>query len=200
MQKNIVAFVIVGVLVVGAGAYIVHLRSENEHLKDTGAKPAASAAAPAGAKVDVVASAPRVLTPEQHKAMLEKLDSRGGTAHTVWFATVPNNPEAGNFLKQLQSVFEEAGWKVAPTTAVTFSLKPGVFFFMADEEPAEYVQTVAEALKAAGIEPTSGRGYRQFYEDKKKENPSWNGFELAADQDFILVIGRKPEQQQAPQP
>ena len=192
MQKNILALVIVGVLVVGAGAYIVHLRTENEQLKVTGTQPGA---APVVARGDSKAGTPRVLTPEQRAAMLEKLDSRGGTTHSVWFSTVPNNPEAANFQKQLQSVFEEAGWKVAGNTPVTFSLKPGVFFFMAEEDPPDYVLSIAAAFEAAGLQVTSGRGYRGFYQDKKKENPSWNGFDLAPDQDFILVIGRKPEEQ-----
>lgn len=192
MQKNIVGLVIIGVLLVGAGAYIMHLRSENEQLKVT----APAAAPPVAARSDPNTGAARVLTADQRKSMLEKLDSRGGTAHSVWFATVPNNSEASNFQKQIQQVFEEAGWKVQGNRGVTFALKPGLFFFMADEDPPEYVKTIADALDAAGIQATSGRGYRQFYEDKKKENPSWNGFELAPDQDFILVIGRKPPEEQ----
>jgi len=198
MQKNIVGLVIIGVLLVGAGAYIMHLRTENEQLKVTAPPPAQPAAAPpVAARNDPNAGAPRVLTAEQHKAMLEKLDSRGSTtAHSVWFATVPNNAEASNFQKQIQQVFEEAGWKVGGNRNVTFSLKPGIFFFMADEEPPEYVQSISAAFEAAGIDATAGRGYRQFYQDKKKDNPGWNGFELAPEQDFILVIGRKPTEEQ----
>ena len=132
--------------------------------------------------------------------MLDKLDSRGGTTHTVWFATVPGNPEAANLQKQIQSVFEEAGWKVSGNEPVSFSLKAGIFFFMADEEPPQYVQSIADAFEAAGIQLTAGRGYRQFYEDKKKENPNWRGFQLKPDQDFILVFGRKPEEDKQPVP
>jgi hypothetical protein len=40
--------------------------------------------------------------------MIEKLGATPGAP--VWFATVPNNPEAATFQKALQSVFEEAGW------------------------------------------------------------------------------------------
>jgi hypothetical protein len=194
MQKNILGVVIVGVLLVGAVAYIVHLRTENEQLKVAGSPPAAAPPVARSAASQNPAGG-RVLTAEQRRAMIEKVDSRGGTTHTVWFATVPNNPEVANFQKQLQGVFEEAGWKVGGNTPVTFSLKPGVFFFMAEEDPPDYVQSIAGAFEAAGLQVTAGRGYRQFYQDKKKENPSWNGFELKPDQDFILVIGRKPEEQ-----
>jgi hypothetical protein len=186
MQKNIVGLVIAAVLLVGAGAYILHLRAENERLT---VKPGATpAAAP-----DEPSTAGRVLTAEQRKAMIEKLDIRGGTTHSVWFAVVPNS-EALNFQKQIQSVFEEAGWKVGERERVSFSLKPGLFFFIADEDPPDYVQSIADAFEAAGIEITTGRGYREFYEEKKKDNPNWNGFALKPDQDFILVIGRKPEE------
>ena len=115
----------------------------------------------------------------------------------MWFATVPNNPEAATFQKQIQSVFEEAGWKVAGNDPVTFSLKPGVFFFMAEEEPPDYVQSIAAAFDAADIEITVGPRLSPVLRDKKKENPNWNGFELKPDQDFILVIGRKPEEREA---
>jgi hypothetical protein len=189
MQKRIPGLIIVGVLLVGAGAC-----SKNEPAKST---ETTSAAAPAVARSEPAVTAGRTLTAEQRKAMLEKLDSRGGATHTVWFATTPNNPEAAAFQKQIQSVFEEAGWKVGGNAPVPFSLKAGVFFFMAEEEPPEYVQGIAEALEAAGIQSTAGRGYRQFYQDKKKENPNFHGFELKPDQDFILVIGRKPEEQKS---
>ncbi len=198
MQKNILGLVVLGVLLVGAGAYIVHLRGENQQLKTTSTVPA-PAAAPAMARSDTNTVGGRTLTPEQRRAMLEKLDSRGGATHYVWFATVPNNPEASNFQKQIQGVFEEAGWKVHSNRPVTFGLKPGIFFFMAEEEPPDYVQSISSAFEAAGIQATSGRGYRQFYLDKKKENPDWKGFELNDGQDFIVVIGRKPEEQKAPE-
>ena len=192
MQKNILGLVIAGVLLVGGAAYIVHLRTENERLKGTANAPAA---APVLARAaDPNATAGRVLTAEQRQTLVAKLDIRGGATHSVWFATIPNNPEASNYQKQIQSAFEEAGWTVQSNRPVTFSLKPGVFFFVADEDPPAYVQSVADAFEAAGIQPQSGRGYRQFYLDKKKENPNWNGFELPADQDFIVVVGRKPDE------
>ena len=192
MRQNILGVVIVGGLLIGAAGC-----SKNEPSQSTAAKPAA---APAAARSDAAATAGRTLTAEQRKAMLDKLDSRGGTAHMVWFASVPGNPEAAAFQKQIQSVFEEAGWKVSGNDPVSFSLKAGIFFFMADEEPPPYVQGVADAFDAAGIQITAGRGYRQFYEDKKKENPNWHGFELKRDQDFVLVIGRKPDEEKRPEP
>src|SRR5437762_1629272 len=130
MQKNTLGLIVAGILLLVAGAYIVHLRSENDRPKDMEAKKAALPAVSLGST-----AAPRVLTPEQRKAMLDKLAAaNASTPHGVWFATAPNNSEAVNFQKQIQSVFEEAGWKVLGNEPVTFSLKPGIFFFMAEED------------------------------------------------------------------
>jgi hypothetical protein len=54
------------------------------------------------------------------------------------------------------------------------------------------VLDVGDALDAGGLSPTIGRGYRPFFEEKKKENPSWNGVSLAPDQSYVLVVGPKP--------
>src|SRR5438552_18438127 len=106
MQKNILGIVIAGVLLVLAAVYIVHLRTENQRLKGGDVKAVVSSSSTAG----------RVITAEQRKIMVEKLS--GGSAYPVWFATVANNPEAAEFQKQLQSVFEEAGWTMKSNVPV----------------------------------------------------------------------------------
>jgi hypothetical protein len=189
------------VVFAAGGAYIAHLNSENAQLRAAAAKPQAPAAAakaanPAVAPAQLPASA-RTFTPEQRSAMLARLGGSGvTTTNPVWFATMPNNPEAAAFQHTLQSVFEEAGWQVRGNVPVGFALKPGVFVFSADEEPPDYIGDAIEAIQAAGITVTSGRGYRQFYQDKKKENPNWRGFDLAADQTYVIAIGRKPDESQ----
>jgi hypothetical protein len=115
-------------------------------------------------------------------------------SNPVWFATTPNNPEAAAFQKELESAFKEAGWVIKGNAPVRFNMKPGVYLFSADESPPNYVGMAQEGLEAAGIElVSSGRGYRDFYTAKKKENPNWIGFEMADDQTYVIVVGRKPE-------
>ena len=179
------------VLVIGAVWYITHLNAEIARLQanQTNA-PAAAAAAPARPPAAAPAAA-RALTGEQRQAMLEKLGGAGSNqGYPVWFATVPNNPEAASFQKALQAVFEEAGWQIKGNQPVKFAMKPGIYVFAADEDPPLYLSMVNDAFEAAGIPITSGRGYREFVRQKKEETPSWVGLELGADETYVIAVGR----------
>src|SRR5688572_14417654 len=94
------------VLVIGVVWYITHLNSEIARMraaseKAPAAAPAAPAAAPDAAPAPAAAPAvPRVLTPEQRQAMLTALG--GAAGNPVWFAVVPNNPEAAAFQQSLE--------------------------------------------------------------------------------------------------
>jgi hypothetical protein len=79
---------------------------------------------------------------------------------------------------------------------VRFSMKPGLYLFAADEQPPEYVGTAQGALEAAGLTfVTVGTGYSAFVRQKKQENPSWVGIEMGPDVTYVIVVGRKPEEQ-----
>ncbi len=180
------------VLAIAIVWYITHINAENARLR------AAASNAPVAAPADRPAAAPaaapaapaaaRTLTAEQRQAMLEKLNASPG--RPVWFATVPNNPEAATFQKQIQSVFEAAGWEIKGNSAVRFPMKPGIFVFAADEEPPDYLSSVNDAFEAAGISITSGRGYREYVRQKKEEKPDWVGLELGPDDVYVIAIGR----------
>jgi hypothetical protein len=181
------------VFVVGIVWYITHLNAELARMR--AATPTAPASAPAAAPAAQPAPAnpaapvaARVITPEQRTAMMEKLGATPGSP--VWFAVVPNNPEALDYQKALQKVFEDAGWQVRGTTVVRFPMKPGVFMFAADEEPPAYLSSVNDALEAAGITITSGRGYRDYVRQKKEEKPDWVGLELGPEDTYVIAIGR----------
>jgi hypothetical protein len=190
--------VVAGVLVIG---YIIHLQSEIARLQGQTAHATAPAAQrdrpasqPNPARPPGAAATARTLSDEQRDAMIERLGGRGTTqAHPVWFATVPNNPEAAAFQRALQKVFEEAGWQVRGNVPVRFPMKPGVYVFAAEEEPPEYVSQAHEALEAGGITVNAGRGYRDFYKQKKEENPSWVGLEMLDDQTYVIAVGRPAE-------
>ena len=175
-------------MAIGVVWYITHLNAEIARMRAAGpaAPDAASAARPPAAAAAPAAA--RVLTPEQRQAMIEKL---GATpASPVWFATVPNNPEATAFQKTLQGVFEEAGWQVHGNSPIRFAMKPGIFIFAADEEPPPFLSSVNDAFEAAGITVTSGRGYREFVRQKKEENKDWVGLELGPEDIYVIAVGR----------
>lgn len=176
-------------LVFAGGAwYIAYLRAQNTQLRG-GQSPAPAADAN---KPNPPPGGNRALTTEQRDAMLAKLRATTGPERPVWFATSAGNTEAAAFRLTLQTIFEEAGWDVRGNAQVTFQLKPGMYLMAADDEPPQYVIDVGEALDAAGLKATIGRGYRAFYEEKKKENPSWNGVTLAPGQTYVVVVGPKP--------
>jgi hypothetical protein len=132
-----------------------------------------------------------MITPDQRAAMIERLGGSGvSQSHPVWFATMPNDPEAATYQRALQKVFEEAGWQVKGNKPLRFTIKPGIYVMAADEEEPEYVTMVQEAFDAAGIQVSSFRGYREFYDEKKKENPDWVGIEMGPDVTYVIAIGR----------
>ncbi len=136
----------------------------------------------------------RVLSPEERAAMVAALSNDGmNFGSPVWFSVAPNDAAAAEFQKTLQGVFEDAGWIVKETKTVGFSMKPGIYLFAAEEDAPDYVDAVASAFEKAGIALASnGRGYREYYEGRKAENPQWVGFEMDANQTFVLAIGRQP--------
>lgn len=155
-------------------------------------RPADSPAPPPAPAAEPVSE--RSITPAQQRTMVLAL-SRGGmyAGSPVWFATVPNDPEAAAFQKTLQSVFEEAGWEIKGNSDVRFQMKPGIFVFAADVETPEYVDAITEAFESAGIDLAgSGRGYRDYFAERKAANPDWVGFEMIEGQTAVVAIGRRP--------
>ena len=193
------------VLLLGGVWYTATLRAQNAMLREqiAGYERAAlaeqSGAALAAAKPKPAprGSAPsdlkpqRMLSEEQRDAMRSKLSAEPGKK--VWFVRQPNDPEAESFQRELEAVFQESGWEIAGSSEAGYRLKAGLYLFMADAEPAAHVSTALIGLRAAGLEPVAGTGYRAFYEKKKAEDPNFRGNELAPEQDFVIVVGPNPD-------
>lgn len=173
----------------GLAWYMAYLRAENTRLA---ARPGDSRKAAERAPAGAGTAGGRSLSAEQRDAILNGLRSLLSEERPVWFTTTPGDPEAAAFRMTLQTLFEEAGWTVRGNTTASFPIKPGLYLFSADEEPPEHVHAVVDAFEAAGLGVTTGRGYRRFYEERKRENPGWNGFEMKPDQSYVVVIGPKP--------
>jgi hypothetical protein len=138
-----------------------------------------------------VTTGERALTSEQRNAMLAALRNETGVIREVWFTYSPDDPESLAFQRDIQSVFEAAGWTVRRSASASFSLRPGIYFLRADESPPSYVLTALDAFTAAGLEVSAGRDYRSFYASKKAENPNWRGFEMVPEQAYIVAVGRQ---------
>ena len=214
MKKSIsiaamIAIVLPLVVIIAAGArYIVvsqweraRMRTEITRLErerdDLADVVAARPAAPDDDEADetkppTAPTGPRQLSASQRAAIVAELATEAGSTRAVWFATAARDREAAAYQAGIQSAFEEAGWEIRSDDDSTFAMRPGIFFLMADAEPSGYVVTALDALKAAGMDLVSGRDYRSFSEAKIQEEPNWRGFKLAADQTYIVAIGRNP--------
>ena len=189
---------IVVVLLVGVW-HIATLRTQNAMLREQLARyQRAGVAGEGGVSPTTAEPAPRgdlkpqrMLSQQQRDAMAAKLSAEPGKK--VWFVRQPNDPEVEAFQRELEAVFQESGWEIAGNSEADYRIKAGLYMYMADEQPAAHVLAALSALRATGLEPFAGTGYRAFYEKMKEENPSFRGNELAPDQDFVIVIGPNPD-------
>jgi hypothetical protein len=185
------------IVVLGGVWYTATLRTQNAMLREQIAGYERVALAEAGPKPAPRGSKPsdlkpqRMLSDEQRDAMRSKLSAEPGKK--VWFVRQPNDPEAESFQRELEAVFQESGWEIAGSSEASYRIKAGLYLYMANDEPAAHVAAALTGLQATGLELSAGRGYRAFYEAKKKEDPSFRGFELAPEQDFVIVVGPNPD-------
>jgi hypothetical protein len=138
-------------------------------------------------------TSPRAPDEQERAAMAEILAAETAPERTAWLAVGSGNPEARALAQALQAVFEGAGWKVQVQTLTGMVLKPGVSILMAEEQPPPWTDAASRAMEASGVGAKAAVGYRPYYEEKKKEDPSWVGVPIAADQAFVIVIGPAPQ-------
>ena len=196
---------VAAVVLLGGAWYTATLRAQNAMLREqiAGYERAAVAAerraalTAAGSKSAPRGSAPgdlkpqRMLSDEQREAMRSQLSIAPGKK--VWFVREPNDPEAEAFQRELEAVFQESGWEIADSSEAGYRIKAGLYLYIADAEPADHISAALNGLRAAGLEPFAGNGYRAYYERKKQEDPNFRSAELAPEQDFVIVVGPSPD-------
>jgi len=110
----------------------------------------------------------------------------------AWIAAPKSDAKAVTLAREISGAFTNAGWAVRPVRQTAVTPRPGTYVFAAEEEPPAYVRTVAQALEEAGLGATVLTGYRAYYDEKKKEDPKYQGYAFAPEQTFLVVIGRRP--------
>jgi hypothetical protein len=212
-------FVAAGVGLIALFAYAMSLRTENQELlarlavyegggevvpegdeearaEDGGEElalpdPVPTTAPAPSPSADTVAAGALTLGPAERATLASQLGFIAPDAdRRVWLTVTFGDPGAAQFATALGEVVRDAGFEVQPVNVARFPIRPGMYFMSAEEEPPEHVNAILSALEATGYEITSGRGYREFYREKKREDPDWNGFEMADDQPFVIAIGR----------
>lgn len=167
------------------------LYAENGRLRAELAVRSAATRAPAGARAGgTPPPAERGLSAAARAGLVSQLAQVLDPERKVWFLTDPGSSEAAEFRAELSAIFAEAGWPVQ--NAVSRSrLKPGLLALVAADEPPAFVSDALSALEQAGLEITTGTGYTAYYEQRRAEEPDWNGLRMAADQSWVLVVGRQ---------
>jgi hypothetical protein len=193
------------VLLGGSALWITSLKLENYELqvelsksRSQQASMQAQAAAPrppaAPVAVAAAAATPRTLDETSRQLMIDALAEASDGDKKAWFRVDPRDREASAFANQISALFRDQGWDVKLLDNEGMRYKPGLLFLVGDEEePPSYVTAAQKAIEAMGQEVTSGRGYRSYYEAKKKDTPDWQGTSFQPDQTFVLLIGRRPE-------
>ncbi|HSQ01249.1 MAG TPA: glycosyltransferase family 39 protein [Candidatus Dormibacteraeota bacterium] len=108
----------------------------------------------------------------------------------AWIAYDGRDPSAHALAQQLAGAFEAAGWSVRALVESPFPLRAGLFVFAADETPSPAAAAATVALEAAHLPAAVASGYRDYASDRRRANPNWSGFQLAADQEFLIAVGR----------
>jgi hypothetical protein len=134
----------------------------------------------------------RQLTDTERAAMLQALAAEQGPVRKVWFAVPAGDAEAAALADAFAGVFKQAGWEPVTQRMTGIVLKPGLSILMAEEQPPSYATVAQQALESTGFQFKSGTGYRPYFEERRRADPNWPGIPLAADQDFVVVVGPKP--------
>jgi tetratricopeptide (TPR) repeat protein len=128
---------------------------------------------------------------ESRARLLQDLSTEAFAGRPVWLTATSADSRSAQMMGEVKDVFLQAGWSVEASETVEFSLKPGVFIFVAEDEVPDYVQSLEPLLAAAGLPVTTlATGYRAYAEDKLRDSPDWKGIRLGPEQAYVIVIGR----------
>ncbi|MBX3026166.1 glycosyltransferase family 39 protein [bacterium] len=145
------------------------------------APPPVVAAAPAGARWQLAGD-------ERGRFVATLAAQPPGTG--AWIAFDGRDAAARTLAQQLAAAFTAAGWSVRGMSEAPFPLRAGLFVFAADETPSPAAAAVTTALEAAHLPAAVASGYRDYATDRRRADPTWSGFQLAPDQDFLIAVGR----------
>jgi tetratricopeptide (TPR) repeat protein/4-amino-4-deoxy-L-arabinose transferase-like glycosyltransferase len=147
--------------------------------------PPAAAPAPAAAASGPL---PAQLSGSARTALVGRLASQPSGA--TWIAYDARDAGAQRLASDLASAFQEAHWEVRSLGPAEFPARPGLFLLVGDDQPSEAARAVDDGLQRAGLTHSFGTGYRQYSEERRRADANWRGVQLAAGQEFIIVVGR----------
>jgi tetratricopeptide (TPR) repeat protein len=114
----------------------------------------------------------------------------GDAAAVAWVVFDARSNEARAFADDLVAALTGAGWEVRLNERATIPIKAGVHLMVKGESETTDAARLRQALGAAGFAVNLGTGYQAFFDEKRRNDPQFVGLSFAADQDFILALGR----------
>ncbi len=199
------AFFVSGGLILALLAYSASLRAENQRLRERlgedGIETRGSGDDPERRATPTTPAPSQNAAPpteeESHPLPLDRLGELTTALRAiqtsdkrVWITVSYGDESAARRAQALGRAFQDAGFSVARSDVARFPIRPGLHFMMADDEPPSYIEDILHALEATGATVVSGRGYRAFYDERKRTDPSWNGFPMDDDQRYVIAVGR----------
>jgi len=141
------------------------------------------------AAAQATARPPRSLSETERASMLRVLAGDAGPVRKVWFAVAAGDRESTALKDAFEGVFKQAGWDTVTQTITGMVLKPGLSILVASEDPPSYVVVAQQALESTSFTFKVGSGYRGYFEERRRADPTWTGIPLAADQEYVVVVG-----------
>jgi len=170
-------------------------KAELDRLLEQADKPVAEAAPAAAAPDTPAPPAPASIARDGKlddvtRATLERVLATAPAGSPAWISATQADARAVVLARDLGEVFTKSGWRTRPIRLSAAGVKPGIYLFAADEAPPAYFETVRQALAEAGFAPSVATGYRQYYEERRRQDPKFAGFPMAPEQSFLVVVGR----------
>lgn len=126
---------------------------------------------------------------EQRQAIRAAL-RRQPAGTMAWLVASSREPSSAARAEELRGLFVEAGWQVPELARVAVQPPPGLALLVAGDEPPPTAAAVLAALEAAGLDVELHTGYRAVLAQHRAASPQAPAIDLAADQPFVLVVGR----------
>jgi len=104
----------------------------------------------------------------------------------IWFVAADRS---NALLASVESAFREAGWQASTQIDPEIPIKEGdIRILVAGDTITPEAMLIRRALEAGGLRIATATGYRAYYEERTRRNPTWPTVPLGAEQAFVVVI------------
>ena len=104
----------------------------------------------------------------------------------IWFVGADRS---NALLESIEGAFREAGWQVSTQIVPNIPIKEGdIRILIAGTTITPEAALIRRALEAGGLRAATATGYREYYEERTRKNPTWPTVPLGPDQTLVVVV------------